>query len=306
MIEELTQEYRQWLFYIAAAVTGLATLLCIGIRESRPSQLLIHRLRAIQKATGDNSLHIQNPDHTPSFGAFVQTSLFRPVRLFWTEPIVFIVSVMTAVAFGILYLFIEALQIVYGSYGFSIQATSLAFIPLSIGLLFGIFMRLYDYRLIAKQKQQGHHLDPEDLLTGFAVAAPVLAISLWWFAWTIPPRVHVPWIVSIIALCPIGFAMNEFDSVLAVYMADSYALFAASAFASLTILRSTFSATFPLFARQMYEKVGANYASSILAGVATLACISPIILLRYGKRIRERSKFTRYSLQVYNANRVDR
>ena len=286
-------------------MTGLAAVLCVGIRESRPSQLLGHRLRAIQKLTGDNSLHIQNPDDAPSFYAFVQTSLFRPVRLFWTEPIVFMVSIMTAVAFGIVYLFIEALQVVYGSYGFSIQDTSLAFIPLSIGLLFGVFVRFYDHKMIAKRKRRGQSLHPEDTLTGFVIAAPVLAVFLWCFAWTIPPRVEAPWIISMIALVPIGFAVNEFDCVLAAYMADSYTLYAASAFASLTILRSTFSATFPLFAHQMYVNLGSNNASSILAGIATVACVSPVLLLIYGRQIREMSKFARYSLQVYNENRVD-
>lgn len=287
-------------------MTGIEALLFVTIKESRPSQLLAKRVQALRKFTGDNSLHIHNPDHAPSFRAFLQTALFRPVRLLCTEPIVFMVSIMTAVAFGIVYLFIEALQIVYEFYGFSIQETSLAFIPISIGLLFGFFLRFYDYRLIAKHKSQGKPIAPEDLLTGFTIAAPILAISLWWFSWTIPPRVHVPWIVSMVALVPIGFAANEFDCVLAGYMADSYTLYSASAFASLTILRSSFSATFPLFARQMYTSLGANYASSTLAGIATVACISPIILLRYGRHIRQFSKFARYSLQVYDENRLDR
>ena len=88
-------------------------------------------------------------------------------------------------------------------------------------------------------------------------------------------------------------------------MAGSYTLYPASAFASLTILRSTFSATFPLFAHQMCVNLGSNTASSILAGVATVACISPVLLWRYGRRIREMSTFARCSLQVYNDNRVD-
>ena len=56
----------------------------------------------------------------------------------------FLGALTMAVAFGIVYLFIEALQIVYGSCGFSIQDRTLAFIPLGIGLLFGVFVRFYD------------------------------------------------------------------------------------------------------------------------------------------------------------------
>lgn len=99
---------------------------------------------------------------------------------------------------------------------------------------------------------------------------------------------------------PIGFAINEFDCVLIGYLTDSYTTFASSAYASLSLLRSIASAVFPLFAHQLYATQGANYASTILAAVATLACVSPIRLIKYGKRLRHASKFARYSLEVGN------
>ena len=69
----LIQRCKRWIFYVAGSVTGLAPILCVGIRESHPSQLLGHRLRVIQKMTGDDSLHIQTPDDALSLYAFVQT-----------------------------------------------------------------------------------------------------------------------------------------------------------------------------------------------------------------------------------------
>ena len=51
--------------------------------------------------------------------------------------------------------------------------------------------------------------------------------------------------------------------------------------------------------------LGANYAGSVLAGVATVACFVPILLVRYGKAIRRASKFARYSVLMYNANSAD-
>ena len=79
-------------------------------------------------------------------------------------------------------------------------------------------------------------------------------------------------------------------------MADIYTLYAASAFASLKILPSTFSATFPLFARQMYVILELNNASSKLAGVATVACTGPVLMVRYGRPIRKmRNICTLYS-----------
>ena len=281
-------------------------MLLFFIRESRPSQLLESQVRLVRKETGFSPTRIQNPDHVPQKSQFLQTTLVRPVRLLFTEPIVFMVSVISAIAFGLIYLFTEALQVVYGAYGFSIQQTSLAFIPIGIGLLGGICMRFYDSHLLESRKRSGHPITPETKLTGYAVAAPLLAIGLWIFAWTVPPKItSIHWIVSMLALMPVGFAVNEVDCVLAGYLADSYTTFAASAFASLSLLRAIVSAVFPLFARPMFVGLGANYAGSVLAAIATFTCPIPLVLIRYGRPIRKASKFARYSVSVYNANTVD-
>ena len=112
--------------------------------------------------------------------------------------------------------------------------------------------------------------------------------------------------VSAISLVLIGYALNEFDAVLAGYLADSYLSYSASGFAALSLVRSTLSAVFPLFAGRMYEVLGANLATSILAALATVFCIIPPLFTRYGPRIRARSKFAKYSLQVYQENGVDK
>lgn len=288
----------QCIFYISTIVATIASLLLLATKESRASLLLQDRLRAIQKATGNSSIHIQNPDHVPDLRTLIRVILFRPLRLLFTEPIVFMVSMISGIAFALIYLFTVVLPIVYGSYGFSDQQASLAFIAIGIGFLCSIFTRTYDRNLF-RQHGSARPISPEAKLTGFAIASPAFAIGLWWFAWTIPPEVpHVPWIVSMLALMPIGFAINEFDCVLVGYLTDSYTTFASSAFASLSLVRSLLSSVFPLFARQMYTGLGPNYATTILAAIATLAVISPVILIRYGKRIRQASKFARYSLAL--------
>ena len=296
----------RWIFYLAAIVTGIVSILLLGIKESRPSQLLSERLESIKKVTGDLSIRFENPDHSPDLKTFMQLALLRPLRLLFTEPIVFLVSTMTAAAFGLIYLFTDVIQIVYNSFGFSNQQSSLALIPIGIGLMWGILPRIYDNNLSKRARRRGKELEPEEKLTGFVIGAPVLAAGLWLFAWTIPPEVpNVHWIVSMIGLVFVGFASNEFDCVLAGYMADSYTLFSASAFASLSLTRAIFSATFPLFSTPMVTYLGANDAVRILAAGATVVCIFPMVFLRYGKQIRQSSKFASYSLEVYNQNRVD-
>lgn len=60
------------------------------------------------------------------------------------------VSVLTAVAFRLAYFSIKALQVVDGTYCFIAPET---LIPLSIGLILGVFLRIFDNRKLLVQKQ---------------------------------------------------------------------------------------------------------------------------------------------------------
>lgn len=302
----LTDQSRKWVYYVAASVTAIISLALIFIRESRPSLLLEREVAKVRKETGISTLKALNPDHTPDLRTFARQAFFRPVQLFFTEPIVCMVSIMSAVAFAIIYLFTEALPLVYEAMGFSEESSSLPFIAMFIGLLLGLLTRIKDYHTILKHEAQNITLEPEAKLLGFSIGAPMLAGGLWLFAWTIPPLVpNVNWAVSAIGLVLVGYACNEFDAVLAGYLADSYLTYAASGYAALAMLRSLMSGAFPLFAQQMFDGLGSNVAASIIAAVATVFCIVPPIFTRYGKRIRARSKFARYSLEVYQENGVD-
>lgn len=273
-------------------------MLVLATSESRATYLLKQRVEVIGKNTGNEFLRIENPDHIPDRRTFIRLIL-RPIRLLLTEPIVLMVSAISGVAFALIYLFVEVLPIVYGAFGFSQQQASLIFLSIGLGFLCTTFTRIYDHQVWKNRGPDARPLSPEEKLTGFAIAAPAFAIGLWWFAWTIAPQVpHVPWAVSALALIPIGFAINEFDCVLVGYLTDSYTTFASSAFASLSMVRSVLSAAFPLFAHEMYTELGANYATTILAVVATITCLCPVILIRYGWRIRQASRFARYSLAI--------
>lgn len=90
---------------------------------------------------------------------------------------------------------------------------------------------------------------------------------------------------------------------------DSYLMFAASAIAANTIMRSLFGAIFPLFAVSMtrslpldfmltdvsqfymFQGIGVEWGMTLLGCVAALFIPMPFLLYRYGKRLRAKSKF---------------
>jgi len=284
---------RRWIFYIATILTGVSTAAGFALRESRSRSILAPLVRDLEKSTDDKrSFKVEDEAQSFDFKAFVESSIYRPLFFLVTEPLVTFSAILATIAFSLVYASTESLTIVYEAFGFSSTASSLAFIPLLIGLLLDVIPRLYDQRLFNRYKEMGKQILPETKIRSFAVACPALAIGLWLFAWTIPPLVRdVQWVVSMLGLVLIGFALNDFAVVLFGYITDSYGDYAASAVSSLSLSRTTIASVFPLFTTQMYEGLGSNVATSIIAAVATLFAFTPFLFLGYGRKFRERSKY---------------
>lgn len=209
-----------------------------------------------------------------------------------------LVTILNGASWGLISLFTTSMSVVYGSFGWSERATSLSFVAIALGIPLSILPRFWDLRKMRQCRERGESPKPEDKIIGFAFAAPALAIGLWLFSWTVPPLVHVRWIVSLVGLVLVGFATNEFAYDLEGYLADAYTAYASSGLAAVSSIRAFVAATTPLFGQQMFKGLGANVAGSILAALATVFCITPVVFLRYGKTLRERSKFARYSVKV--------
>jgi hypothetical protein len=280
------------------------------LRETRPSVLLAQKVDAANLQNGDKSLGTRGawavhatPDTISHPKQLINVILVRPVRLGLTEPIVIMVSVLSATASGLIYLFTESFAVTYAGFGWPQTSRSLPFLAILLGFPFSFFPRLKDLRNMARRRQLREESEPEDNLLGFAFAAPAMAIGLWLFSWTIPPFVHIPWVVSMVGLVSIGFALNEIEYTLNGYLTDSYTGFASSAVAALSCTKAWVSGCLPLFGHQMFSELGPNIAGSIVAAFATVFCLTPVVFFRYGKAMRTRSKFARYSLGI---NRQER
>jgi hypothetical protein len=66
---------------------------------------------------------------------------------------------------------------------------------------------------------------------------------------------------------------------------------AASAIAANTFLRSIAAAGFPLFARQMFNNLGIQWAATLLGCLAALCVPIPVCFYLFGKKLRQKSKF---------------
>jgi hypothetical protein len=89
----------------------------------------------------------------------------------------------------------------------------------------------------------------------------------------------------------VGFGMFCSIAAVTTYVVDAYAKYAASAIAGIAFLENFMAAFLPLATQSMYRTLGFQWASSLLGFIALTLSFIPLVLLRYGRRIRARSPF---------------
>lgn len=81
------------------------------------------------------------------------------------------------------------------------------------------------------------------------------------------------------------------------YLVDAYEVFAASAMAAASLSRSSFGAVLPFAAKPMYRALGIPWASSLLGFCSVALCVVPFVFLKFGGRMRGKSRFCQYLAQ---------
>lgn len=282
----------RWVFYISTIISGIGTIASWFLQESRTAYLLGMEHKLIQEKLGDTSLRAPEKQNY-TLRSFAEDCLFRPLEFLVTQPIVLCCALLSTVSYSLIYGLTEGLTVVYTEFGFAESTTSsLSFVPILLGLVLNVLPRLYDQRLLTHYRRNNMSVRPETKIKSLLTSCPALAVGLWLFAWTIPPLVpHIHWIVSMIGLVLVGYATNDFAYILSGYLTDSYGSYAASACAALILPRTLVAAIFPLFMHTMYTGLGGNVATSVFAALATIFCITPVVFIRYGRKLRARSRF---------------
>lgn len=147
------------------------------------------------------------------------------------------------------------------------------------------------YKRDARRAPNGRP-NPESRLYYAAVGGVALPVGLWWFAWTGIPTAHPAAAIAGFGVCQWGAALIYIASF--EYLSDAYETSSSSAIASVSLLRNLAAGSFPLFGWVMYNNQNGGwkpqYASTVLAAVASILGVIPFVLLAFGPRLRARSK----------------
>ncbi|KAI0449662.1 cycloheximide resistance protein [Xylaria acuta] len=289
----------RWNFWVLTIISGFITVFMFFVmKESYAPILLKRKAERLRKETG-NELLRSKLDIGLSPSDFFKRSAIRPVKMFIYSPIVAIMALYTALTYGYLYIqFTTMTEVFQGQYGFSTALVGLSFLGLGVGSLIGvvIYSSTSDKyisrkaaeadRLAEETGKEKQGMKPEYRLPLLPLGAVCIPIGLFIYGWTAEKKVH--WIVPIIgtAFGGIGNILVFFS--IQTYLVDAFTIYAASALASNTIIRSVAGAVLPLAGLRLYDKLGYGWGNSLLAFIAILFLPVSFAILKYGEHLRTR------------------
>jgi DHA1 family multidrug resistance protein-like MFS transporter len=299
-------------------------LALLALPETFSPILLKQKAKYLRQITNNNR-YTALIERGPPLRARLLTNLSRPVTFFSSEPIVIFLGLYLVLIFVINFTFLSGFEyILDDTYALSPGISSLNFVSIAIGVLIDValtplYSRLAD-RVHRRQcrafvvrktigssmsldsalspsesqarnqsQQVGSDTPPELSLIRAAIAAPFLPVSLFWLGWTNYPSINPASGYASTVVFGYSFAAIFISSYQ--YVIDSYEIYASSALASITVARYVISSGMIVATRPMYEGIGVRWTSTLLGLMALVLVPVPWVLLRYGDRVRAKSKF---------------
>ncbi|OHE91701.1 hypothetical protein CORC01_12992 [Colletotrichum orchidophilum] len=312
----------RWIFYLQMITVGSTTLaIFFFFAETRSNVVLAQKCGALNKHFESVDLQRVSPlignndelrQDTELLLAEGQSQLVRvqfrahfegpeldmrilwrsfsfPLKLLFTESVVFWFSAWVSFAWAILYLQFNSIGLVFRSvYGFTSSQVGGIYTAVIVGSIAGAAITILQdpiFRTFMPRRMA----TPEGRLYSACVESLFLPIGLFWFGWSSSP--NVPWIVPALAITSV--TVGIFTVYLAVfnYLADAYHRYASSALAAQSMCRNLLAGVFPLFTNTMFQKLGYGVAGSLLGGIGLVLSLVPWLLCIYGEKIRGRSPF---------------
>ncbi|KAE8353194.1 major facilitator superfamily domain-containing protein [Aspergillus coremiiformis] len=291
----INMSYLGWRYtaYIPAFMGFFAFALNVFyLRESYPPVILISKAAELRRRTKNWGIHAKQEEIEVDLKELLINNFSRPLRLLVNEPLILAVTVYLSFIYGLLYCFLTAYTLVFqGVHGMNPGVGGLPLFGMVVGLFIAAAYIILSSRSYNKKLEANGGIPvPEWRLPPVILAGALFAAGLFWFGWT-GFRDTIPWIVPALSGVLTGFGLLIIFIQLFNYLIDTYLMFAASAIAANTFVRSLVASSFPLFSRQMFNSMGIQWASTLLGCVAAILVPIPVLFYLFGKQLRMKSKF---------------
>ncbi|KAI0390899.1 major facilitator superfamily transporter [Xylariaceae sp. FL0594] len=280
----------RWDNWIVLILAGAAVLFVLTTKETYAPAILKAKAARRRKETGDERWWTRYHVNLSPI-QLIKVNLVRPFVLFFTEPILWFFNLWISVVYGILYLCFVAYPVIFSQHrGWSPGLTGLSFVGIGIGTMIAILGEPLWRRMINSHPRDPAtgKVPPEATARIMFVGALLTPLGQLVFAWTsLPVTIH--WAVPIAFGIPFGLG-NSFSFIYgANYLAGAYGMYAASALAGNTFMRSLFGALLPLAGPRLYAALTPQWAGTLLGLLEVALVPIPLVLWRYGAKIRAKS-----------------
>ncbi|GAA5991440.1 hypothetical protein JCM11641_005284 [Rhodosporidiobolus odoratus] len=244
--DKLPNDGYKVIFYTTSAFSAVVQVIgFFSLMETYAPVLLSRRAHTLKKPVGlpADSSRVNTTYEAKAGGKktpkeVVKHGMPRPFTLFVREPILQILALFMSLMYDVVYILITSPSSIYqGIYGQSVGIASLHFIALMLGFFLAsqVAARLLEvlYRKLKAKEGNGR---PEFTLPLLVPASLLLPLGLLLYGWCAEKRLH--WIAPDIVLFLIGLSMISIFQSITTSLLDAFTLYAASALAATTCLRS--------------------------------------------------------------------
>ena len=279
----------RWIFWILTIVCTFNTVVgFFFLQESYAPVILEARKKSYEESAEGNhkSYRMAGQDDRP-FRSKLASSMVRPLRILFTQPIVFIMAVYQAILFGTTYSLYTNFESIYGTlYGFDTTTVGLMYLGPGLGFLAAVWFIVPKIDTVYNRlaRQHGGEAQPEYRLPLANIGAVLIPSALFVFAWTVQYRVHVA--VPLISTVFFGLGQITILSTCQNYYIDAFQKYAASAIAAGAVFRSIVGGILPLGASGLFESAGYGWGISIFAFLSLALSPAPLLFYHFGERVR--------------------
>ncbi|EME40023.1 hypothetical protein DOTSEDRAFT_178928 [Dothistroma septosporum NZE10] len=285
----------RWTLWIGLAFASVVWMMALAfLPETFSPVLLQYKARHLRGLTDNDDFVAPTEVQGDGLAKRLLTNFSRPITFFSSELIIILLGFYLILIFVINFSFLNGLDFIFtDTYGISTGVASLAFVSITVGVLIDILITPLYTRLcrrVLRQKCRAFNSIPPELsLIRAAIGAPFLPVSLFWLGWTNYSDINPA--SGYVATIFFGYALSAIFISSYQYIIDSYETYSGSALASITMARYIFSAGLVVATRPMYQGIGVQFVMTIMGTLALMLVPVPWLLIRYGDRVRARSKF---------------
>ncbi|KAH8689519.1 MFS transporter [Talaromyces proteolyticus] len=255
----LSWRWTEWITLIASGV--ILSIVVLIQPETYHPILLKWKAEHLRRLTGDKRYRGGIEIRKTPLATRLVRAIYRPVLMFIREPIIILFGLYLSTIYIVLFTFLTGYTFIFTDiYGLSQGMTGVCFVGQMIGVLScGAFIPLNAHlrkRDIARARVLGPDVKvaPESRLYWAMLGAPAIPISLFWMGWTARPDISIwsPLLASVL----FGFGILCVFMTAYQYVIDAYEVYAASALASITLIRYIIAGAFIEISIPFYRNMG--------------------------------------------------